>query len=73
MFHSVLPPFQAQIKAALQSSLRFAERQEAELRAQELVGEALSEEVMRSQRMEASSPVSCSGVMVFVGSGVVVL
>lgn len=43
---------QAQIQAALHSSLRFAERQEAELRAQELVGEALVEEVMQNHEIE---------------------
>eukprot|EP00435_Cladocopium_sp_Y103_P065950 s306_g28.t1 len=43
---------QAQLQATLTSSQRFAERQLAELRAQELVGEALTEEVMKGRQME---------------------
>lgn len=43
---------QAQLQASLTSSQRFAERQLAELRAQELVGEALTEEVMKGRQME---------------------
>jgi len=43
---------QAQIQAALHSSQRFAEQQEAELRAQELVGERLTEEVMKGRHLE---------------------
>ena len=43
---------QAQLEAALHHSVRFAERQKAELRAQELLGEALAEEIQRSRRSE---------------------
>ncbi|CAJ1432335.1 unnamed protein product, partial [Effrenium voratum] len=43
---------QASIQAALFRSVRFAEKQEAELQAQELVSESLAEEIMRGARSE---------------------